>query len=169
MNLKRSVRIVKKVNDNGVWKFVSLGQNGKRYVWDERPGPYFLDWWEAGKRRREFAGETPTQALTAQRRKQHEVAGALVLRRDRPASTNGSQYPLIEDGGARKPPTPISDVEIGAVAAAANENLRFQIKAPGLALFGTLGENPVLYRSSPAGSWAKTARTAPYCGIEGAV
>lgn len=40
------------------------------------------------------------------------------------------------------------DVEIGAVAAAAHEVLKFQIKAPGLVLFGTLGEDPVLYRSS---------------------
>lgn len=40
------------------------------------------------------------------------------------------------------------DVEVGAVAAAAHEGLKFQIKAPGLALFGTLGEDPVLYRSS---------------------
>ena len=40
------------------------------------------------------------------------------------------------------------DVEIGAVAAAAHEGLKFQIKAPGLALLGTLGEDPVLYRSS---------------------
>ena len=40
------------------------------------------------------------------------------------------------------------DVEIGAVAAAAHEGFKFQIKAPGLALLGTLGEDPVLYRSS---------------------
>lgn len=40
------------------------------------------------------------------------------------------------------------DVEIGAVAAAAHEGFRFRIKAPGLALFGTLGDDPVLYRSS---------------------
>ena len=40
------------------------------------------------------------------------------------------------------------DVEIGAVAAAAHEGFKFQIKAPDLALFGSLGEDPVLYRSS---------------------
>ncbi len=40
------------------------------------------------------------------------------------------------------------DVEVGAVAAAAHEGLKFQIKAPGLVLLGTLGEDPVLYRSS---------------------
>lgn len=40
------------------------------------------------------------------------------------------------------------DVEIGAVAAAVHERLRFQVEGPGLQLFGTLGEEPVLYRSS---------------------
>jgi hypothetical protein len=40
------------------------------------------------------------------------------------------------------------DVEIGAVGAAAHEGFRFQIKAPGLALFGTVGDDPILYRSS---------------------
>jgi len=40
------------------------------------------------------------------------------------------------------------DVEVGAVAAAAHEGLKFQIRAAGLALFGTLGDDPVLYRSS---------------------
>jgi hypothetical protein len=79
MILKRSVRIVKKVQIDGVWKFVSLARNGSRYIWDQRPGPYFLDWHEAGHRRREFAGVTPAQALQAQKRKQAEIAGALVL------------------------------------------------------------------------------------------
>ncbi|MBM3813312.1 MAG: hypothetical protein FJW20_16935 [Acidimicrobiia bacterium] len=79
MILKRSVRIVKKVRVDGLWKFVSLERNGKRYVWDERPGGYFLDWRESGRRRREFAGLTPAQALQAQKRKQAEIAGALVL------------------------------------------------------------------------------------------
>jgi hypothetical protein len=40
------------------------------------------------------------------------------------------------------------DVEIGAVAAAAHEGFKFQIKAAGLALFGTVGDDPILYRSS---------------------
>jgi hypothetical protein len=52
MNLKKSVRIVKKINEAGVWEFVALRRNGPRYVWDDRPGAYFLDWWEDGKRRR---------------------------------------------------------------------------------------------------------------------
>ncbi len=40
------------------------------------------------------------------------------------------------------------DVEIGAVAAAAHEGLRFQVKATGLVLIGTLGEDAVQYKSS---------------------
>jgi len=78
MTARRSIRIVKKIQEAGVWKFVSLARNGSRYVWDPRPGSYYLDWWE-GRRRREHAGETPSAALNAQRRKQHELAGALLL------------------------------------------------------------------------------------------
>ena len=40
------------------------------------------------------------------------------------------------------------DVEIGAVTAAAQEGLHFQVKAPDVALLGTMGEDPVLYRAS---------------------
>jgi integrase len=79
MILKRSVRVVKKTQVESVWKFVSLERHGTRYVWDGRPGAYFLDWHEAGRRRREFAGHTPAQVLQAQKRKQAEIAGALVL------------------------------------------------------------------------------------------
>ncbi|MGH9771876.1 MAG: tyrosine-type recombinase/integrase [Candidatus Acidiferrales bacterium] len=78
MTIRRSVRIVKKIQEAGVWKFVSLARKGSRYVWDPRPGAYYLDWRE-GRRRREYAGETPSAALAAQRRKQHELAGALLL------------------------------------------------------------------------------------------
>jgi hypothetical protein len=44
MVLKKSVRIVKKICEDGVWKFVSLKQVQGRYQWDQRPGQYFLDW-----------------------------------------------------------------------------------------------------------------------------
>jgi hypothetical protein len=40
------------------------------------------------------------------------------------------------------------DQEIGAVKAAAHEGLRFEIRAPDVHLYGTLGEKPVVYRSS---------------------
>jgi hypothetical protein len=40
------------------------------------------------------------------------------------------------------------DVEVGAVAAAVHEDLKLQVKAPGVSLIGTLGEDAVQYKSS---------------------
>src|SRR6516164_5506910 len=40
------------------------------------------------------------------------------------------------------------DQDIGAVIAAAHEGLRFEIRAAEIHLYGTLGEKPVVYRSS---------------------
>jgi hypothetical protein len=64
---------------DGGWKFISLDRAGSRYVWDSRPGYYFVEWWEGPSRRRERAGDTPSQALEAQRRKRNELFGELVL------------------------------------------------------------------------------------------
>jgi integrase len=76
---KKRVRIIKKIRlANGVWKFVSLKRAGSRYLWDRRPGHYFLEWWEGQKRRREYAGDTPSDALEAQRRKRNELIGQMV-------------------------------------------------------------------------------------------
>jgi hypothetical protein len=69
--LKR-VRVIKKVQEEQAWRFVSLKQNGSRYVWDDRPGIYYLEWWEGAKRRRETAGQTPSEVIAAKRRKQDE-------------------------------------------------------------------------------------------------
>jgi hypothetical protein len=44
---KKSVRFVKKINEDGVWKFVSLKQVQGCYECDERRGQYFLDYEEA--------------------------------------------------------------------------------------------------------------------------
>jgi hypothetical protein len=78
---KKSVRIIKKVRESsGVWRFVSLKKEGARYAWDDRAGNYFVDSWEGPKRRRELAGQTPSEALEAQRRKRNELAGELVAR-----------------------------------------------------------------------------------------
>lgn len=104
MVLKKSVRIVKKICQDGVWRFVSLKRNGTRYVWDAREGQYYLDWWEGDKRRREFAGGTPSQALTAQRRKQMEVVGALVLNGTRPAVPIGEVATTSESAGEQGDP-----------------------------------------------------------------
>jgi hypothetical protein len=66
VSMVRRVRIIKKVlHATGDWKFVSLKRSGNRYVWDSRPGFYFLDWRDGTKRRRELAGTTPAEALEA--------------------------------------------------------------------------------------------------------
>jgi integrase len=80
MPIKKSVRIIKKVRDeDGQWRFVSLPHAGARYVWDKRPGHYFVEWWEGKQRKRESAGSTPSEAMEAQRRKRNELIGAFVL------------------------------------------------------------------------------------------
>ena len=76
MKRRKSVRILKKIREaRGKWRFVSLPRNGRNYIWDSRPGQYFLEWWEGDKRRRESAGVSPSEALEAQRRKVHELMG----------------------------------------------------------------------------------------------
>ena len=95
---KKRVRIIKKVRiAGGLWKFISLDRVGNRYVWDKRPGYYFLEWWEGKKRRRQLAGQTPSQAIEAQRRKRNELLGELLAQ--------GKVPPKIEGGSA----TPIAD------------------------------------------------------------
>jgi integrase family protein with SAM-like domain len=76
---KKRVRIIKKVRvESGVWKFISLEKIGDRYLWDKRPGYYFIEWWEGKKRLREVAGQTPSEAIEAQRRKRNELIGEMV-------------------------------------------------------------------------------------------
>ena len=75
----RRVRIIKKIQDTkGNWKFVLLVRTGSRYVWDPRPGFYFLDWRDGKKRLRELAGATSAEALEAQRRNRNELIGEAV-------------------------------------------------------------------------------------------
>jgi integrase len=77
---KKRIRIIKKIREaNGGWRFISLKRAGPRYAWDDRSGVYFVEWWEGKKRRRERAGETPSEAMEAQRRKRHELVGESVL------------------------------------------------------------------------------------------
>jgi integrase len=78
-SIKR-IRIIKKVRESsGVWRFISLKKAGNRYLWDSRPGYYFVEWWEGHKRRRQLAGQTPSEAAEAQRRKRHELVGESLL------------------------------------------------------------------------------------------
>lgn len=98
MAARKRVRIIKKIRiTGGIWRFVSLDRIGTRYVWDKRPGHYFLEWWEAKKRRREVAGQTPSQTLEAQRRKQNELIGELVAGGATPPKPeNGTATPIAE-------------------------------------------------------------------------
>src|SRR5262245_47355023 len=76
---KKKVRIIKKIRtDEGIWKFVSLDKVKDKYVWDSREGYYFLEWWDGKKRCRELAGQTPSEALEAQRRKRNEIIGQMI-------------------------------------------------------------------------------------------
>lgn len=76
MALKKRVRIIKKIRSKpGIWQFISVRKIGNRYVWDKRPGYFFVEWWEGKKRKRVLAGTTPSEASEAQRRKQKELIG----------------------------------------------------------------------------------------------
>jgi len=93
---KKKVRIIKKIRtEEGVWKFVSLDKVKNKYVWDTREGHYFLEWWEGKKRCRELAGQTPSEALEAQRRKRNEIIGEMVA--------GGKQLIQTEEEGQRLP------------------------------------------------------------------
>jgi integrase/recombinase XerD len=95
---KKHIRIVKKIrSEDGVWRFVSLKRAGSRYIWDHRPGYYFLDWREGKRRCRELAGSTPSEATEAQRRKRNELLGELI--------SQGQQLPSLEGTVS----TPITD------------------------------------------------------------
>jgi hypothetical protein len=56
-----------------------LPRKGNTWIWDPRPGTYYLEWWEGPQRRRVSAGTTPAEVLNAVRQKQHELAGQAVL------------------------------------------------------------------------------------------
>jgi hypothetical protein len=79
MALKKSVRLIKKIRETqGLWRFISLHKIHGKYVWDKRPGYFFVEWWEGKKRRRQRAGDTPSEALEAQRRKANELVGEMI-------------------------------------------------------------------------------------------
>ncbi|MCZ6491429.1 MAG: tyrosine-type recombinase/integrase, partial [Acidobacteria bacterium] len=100
MAFKKRVRIIKKIRQGpGLWHFVSLDRVKGRYIWDKRPGYYFIEWWEGKKRKRELVGHTPTQALEAQRRKANELIGELVTGNGRPLpqeANEGTATPITD-------------------------------------------------------------------------
>lgn len=86
----KQVRIIKKIReDSGQWRFISLKRAGTRYAWDDRPGNYFLEWWDGPKRLRQIAGQTPSEAMEAQRRKRNELVGESLL--------GGKKAPVVLD------------------------------------------------------------------------
>jgi integrase len=96
MKLRKRVRLLKKVRlASGRWQFVSLPRKGVSWVWDPRPGQYFLEWWEGPQRRRQSAGQTPAEALEAVRRKQLELAGLAVLGGEPGAATALGPTPVV--------------------------------------------------------------------------
>jgi integrase len=94
----KRVRIIKKIRQtSGVWRFISLPRIGARYVWDKRPGTYFVEWWQGKKRIRQLAGHTPSEATEAQRRKRNELLGELIA--------TGNDIPKPQESSA----TPMAD------------------------------------------------------------
>jgi len=71
------VNIVKRIKIGERWKFVAIPRTPKGGPdWGAVPdGLYYIEWYLAGKRRREQAGKTASQALEAQRRKNHDLEG----------------------------------------------------------------------------------------------
>ena len=71
------VNLLKRIKTDGVWVLRSIPRKPSGgYDWGALPdGRYFVEWYEAGKRRRAKAGVTIAQAQEAQRRKRHELEG----------------------------------------------------------------------------------------------
>lgn len=93
----KRVRIIKKIREaEGGWRFISLKKIGTRYAWDNRPGYFFVEWWDGRKRRRQLAGETPSEAMEAQRQKRHELIGESLMggKKAPPELSEGSATPL---------------------------------------------------------------------------
>lgn len=62
MALKKRVRIIKKIRSKpGIWQFISMRKIGNRYVWDKRPGYFFVEWWEGKKQKRALAVRHPVR------------------------------------------------------------------------------------------------------------
>jgi integrase/recombinase XerD len=94
----KRVRIIKKVREApGEWRFISLHKIQGRYVWDKRPGYYFVEWWQGRKRCRQMAGNTPSEAIEAQRRKRNELVGELIA--------GGKEIPRAEQDPSATPIT----------------------------------------------------------------
>jgi integrase len=71
------VNIIRQVKRDGGWKNVALERAASgRIKWPSGPGRYLIEWRQNGKRLRQAAGVTPSEALEAQRRKRLELEAA---------------------------------------------------------------------------------------------
>lgn len=95
----KRVRIIKKIREaSGLWRFISLARIHNRYVWDKRPGYYFVEWWQGKKRKRQLAGHTPSEAAEAQHRKRNELLGELIAAGKQIQQPEESSATTIQDG-----------------------------------------------------------------------
>lgn len=71
------VNLLKKIKVDGCWVLRSIPKRANgNWDWAALPdGKYFIEWYDGGRRRREFAGVTVAQAGEAQRRKRFELQG----------------------------------------------------------------------------------------------
>ncbi len=71
------VNLLKKIKVDGRWLLRSIPKRANgNWDWAALPdGKYFIEWYEGGRRRREFAGVTVAQVSEAQRRKRFELQG----------------------------------------------------------------------------------------------
>jgi integrase/recombinase XerD len=71
------VNILKQIKSDTGWKLVAIPRNKKGgYDWESLPdGRYYIDYYQRGKRKRQAAGSTASEALEAVRRKKHALEG----------------------------------------------------------------------------------------------
>lgn len=70
------VNILQKVKSDGGWKNQSLPRDKRGRIKWPSGGPFLIEWRESGRRLREAAGDTPSDALEAQKRKRLELEAA---------------------------------------------------------------------------------------------
>ena len=70
------VNILQKVKSEGGWKNRSLPRDKRGRIKWPSVGPFLIEWRESGRRLRESAGDTPLDALEAQKRKRLQLEAA---------------------------------------------------------------------------------------------
>jgi len=70
------VNILQRVKSDGGWKNRALPRDKRGRLQWPSGGRYLIEWRESGRRLREAAGDTPADALEAQKRKRLELEAA---------------------------------------------------------------------------------------------